>query len=87
MVSGVILCKRIQKSFYGTRKGKYLVIDSYYCFNLFQKILRKGLPVTKEGLMLKARKVAVNSDIQLNAGRGWCENVCHYDVAKQYVRN
>jgi hypothetical protein len=55
------------KSFSGPR------IDWCLCFRVFQRLRNKGLSVTRDALMPKAKECARNSTVPFKASRGWCE--------------
>lgn len=65
-------CKKTKKSFSGPKKGRHPKIDEAV-LRYFKELRHKGLPVTRDALMLKAREVAQNEDIDFLPGRGWCD--------------
>lgn len=72
MKNMLFACKRTKKSFSGPKHGRYPEIDAAV-LTYFKELRTKGLPVTREALMLKAREIATHKGLQFKASRGWCE--------------
>jgi hypothetical protein len=65
-------CLKKRKSFSGQRKGKNPQNDASV-LEYFNNLRNKGLPVTREALMSKAKECARNSNVPFKASHGWCE--------------
>jgi hypothetical protein len=72
MKNDLFTCQRTRKSFSGPKKGMYPELDAAV-LSFFKELRGKGLPVTRDVLMLKAKEIARNSNIQFKASRGWCD--------------
>jgi hypothetical protein len=65
-------CLTNRYSFSGQRKGRNPEIDASV-LEYFKDLRNKGLPVTMETLMLKAKECPRNSNIPFKNSHGWCE--------------
>jgi hypothetical protein len=54
-------------------QGKEEILRLMPVLEYFKVLQNKGLPVTREALMSKAKECARNSNIYIKANCGWCE--------------
>jgi hypothetical protein len=66
-------CPTNRKSFSGPRKGRNPEIDASI-LECFKDLRNKGLPISREALMSKAKECTRNSNVPFKASRGWYEN-------------